>query len=119
MCQPAIEAAELLKADGFDVSVVNCRFIKPLDRPMLETLLKDHRMLVTVEDGTRVNGFGSYVAAVVEDIAPEARVVIMGADDRIFEHASRAAQLAEVGLTARGIAERVRVAAAEESPVAS
>ena len=46
----------------------------------------------------------------------EARVVIMGADDRTYEHASRAAQLAEVGLNAQGIAARVRIAAAEESP---
>ncbi|MBI4502447.1 MAG: 1-deoxy-D-xylulose-5-phosphate synthase [Gemmatimonadetes bacterium] len=118
MCQPAMEAAELLKADGFDVTVVNCRFIKPLDHPMLESLLRDHRVLVTVEDGTRVNGFGAYVAATAEQIAPEARVAIMGADDRTYEHASRAAQLAEVGLTAQGIAAQVRIAAAEESPVA-
>jgi 1-deoxy-D-xylulose-5-phosphate synthase len=111
-----MEAAELLKADGFDVSVVNCRFIKPLDRTTLEGLLREHRVIVTVEDGTRVNGFGSFVAATTEQIAPEARIIIMGADDRTYEHASRAAQLAEVGLTAQGIAARVRVAAAEESP---
>jgi len=118
MCQPALEAAHLLVADGFDVTVVNCRFIKPLDRRMLEGLLRDHKILVTVEDATRVNGFGAYLAATVEGLAPEARVVVMGADDRTYEHASRGAQLAEVGLTGKGIAERVRVAAAEESPVA-
>jgi 1-deoxy-D-xylulose-5-phosphate synthase len=117
MCQPAMEAAELLKADGFDVTVVNCRFIKPLDRPLLESLLRDHRVLVTVEDGTRINGFGAYVAATAERIAPEVRVANMGADDRTYEHASRSAQLAEAGLTAQGIAAQVRVAAAEESPV--
>jgi 1-deoxy-D-xylulose-5-phosphate synthase len=116
MCQPAMEAAELLKPEGFDVTVVNCRFIKPLDRAVLESVLRDHRVIVTVEDGTKVNGFGSFLAATVEPIAPEARVIIMGADDRTYEHASRAAQLAEVGLTAQGIAARVRVAAAEESP---
>jgi 1-deoxy-D-xylulose-5-phosphate synthase len=118
MCEPAMAAAKTLAADGLDVSVVNCRFIKPLDRQMLETLLKTHRILVTVEDGTKVNGFGAYLAAIAEEIAPEARVVIMGADDRIFEHASRPAQLAECGLNAEGIVERVRVTAAEESPVA-
>src|SRR5439155_13883507 len=74
MCQPAVEAAEILKADGFDVSVVNCRFIKPLDRGMLEGLLHDHRILVTVEDGTRVNGFGAYLSTVVEQLAPETRM---------------------------------------------
>ncbi len=117
MCQPALEAADLLAADGFDVSVVNCRFIKPLDRALLDTLVREHRVLVTVEDGAAINGFGAVVAAAVEDLAPEVRVAIMGADDRTFEHAGRAAQLAEVGLTARGIADRVRVAAAQESAV--
>ena len=116
MCPPALEAAGLLAKD-FDVTVVNCRFMKPLDRAMLETLARDHRLLVTVEDGTAVNGFGAYVAATVQELAPGARVVVMGADDRTYEHASRAAQLADVGLTGRGIADRVRVAAAQESTV--
>ncbi|MBI4420449.1 MAG: 1-deoxy-D-xylulose-5-phosphate synthase, partial [Gemmatimonadetes bacterium] len=119
MCQPALEAAGLLAAEGFDPTVINCRFLKPLDQRLLGEVVRDHRLLVTVEDGTRVNGFGAYVAATVEQMAPEARVIVMGADDRTYEHASRAAQLAEVGLTGKGIADRVRVAAAEESPVAT
>jgi 1-deoxy-D-xylulose-5-phosphate synthase len=119
MCPPAMEAAALLKPDGFDVTVVNCRFLKPLDRALLETLVRDHKILVTVEDGTAVNGFGASLAAVVQEIAPDVRVVVMGADDRTYEHASRQAQLAEVGLTGRGIADRVRVAAAQESTVGS
>ena len=117
MCQPAMEAAGLLAADGLDPTVVNCRFLKPMDHAMLEQLVRDHRVLVTVEDGVRVNGFGASLAVVVEELAPQARVVVLGAEDRTYEHASRAAQLAEVGLTGRGIADRVRVAAAEESPV--
>lgn len=117
MCPPALEAATLLAPDGFDVSVVNCRFIKPLDRAMLETLVRDHRILVTVEDGTAVNGFGAHLAAAVAEMAPDVRVVVIGAEDRTYEHAARATQLAEVGLTGRGIADRVRVAAAQESTV--
>jgi 1-deoxy-D-xylulose-5-phosphate synthase len=112
MCEPALKAAELLAADGFDPTVINCRFIKPLDRAMLEQLARDHRLLVTIEDGTVVNGFGAYVAATVEQFAPEVKVSLMGVPDRTFEHASRAAQLAEAGLTAEGIAAQVRAAAA-------
>jgi 1-deoxy-D-xylulose-5-phosphate synthase len=117
MCQPALDAAELLVAEGFDPTVVNCRFLKPMDEALLEHLVREHRVLVTVEDGVRTNGFGAALAVVVEELAPQARVVVLGAEDRTYEHASRAAQLAEVGLTGRGIADRVRVAAAEESPV--
>jgi 1-deoxy-D-xylulose-5-phosphate synthase len=115
MCQPAVKAAELLAQDGLDVSVVNCRFLKPIDREMLDALVRDHRVLVTVEDGTVVNGFGAQLAAIVQTTAPDVRVITLGAPDRIYEHAPRAKQLAEVGLTAEGIAERVRALAAEET----
>jgi 1-deoxy-D-xylulose-5-phosphate synthase len=118
MCGPALEAAELLVADGIDVTVVNCRFIKPLDRGLLESLVADQRFLLTAEDGTAVNGFGAQVAAVVEELAPEVRVVVAGAADRTYEHASRSDQLAEVGLTAAGLAERVRAWMAKESVTA-
>ncbi|HVH11009.1 MAG TPA: 1-deoxy-D-xylulose-5-phosphate synthase [Gemmatimonadales bacterium] len=115
MCQPAVAAAEALAGDGLDVTVVNCRFMKPVDRTLLDALLREHRLLVTVEDGTVTNGFGAYVAGLVETIAPEVRVALLGAPDRTYEHAPRAQQLAEVGLTGEGIAARVRALAAEGS----
>ncbi len=115
MCEQALGAAELLRDDGFDATVVNCRFIKPMDRAMLESLVPDHRVVVTVEDGTEVNGFGAALAAVLDDVAPEMRVGVMGAPDRTYENAPRAEQLAAAGLTAQGIAAKVRALAAEES----
>jgi 1-deoxy-D-xylulose-5-phosphate synthase len=117
MCEPALAAAETLVADGLDVSVVNCRFLKPLDRAMLEALVRDHRLLVTVEEGAVVNGFGAFLAASVQLIAPDVRVIALGAPDRLYEHAPRAIQLAEVGLTAEGIAARIRALHAEEAAV--
>jgi 1-deoxy-D-xylulose-5-phosphate synthase len=115
MCTPALEAADLLAADGLAVTVVNCRFLKPLDHAMLEGLVRDHRLLVTVEDGTVVNGFGASLAAVIQTTTPEVRVVPLGVPDRTYEHAPRAQQLAEVGLTGAGIAARTRTLAVEES----
>src|SRR5467141_2965758 len=115
MCQPALVAAQELAGEGFDVSVVNCRFLKPVDRELLDALLHDHRVLVTVEDGTVTNGFGAFLAGLVQTVAPETRVVPLGAPDRTYEHAPRAQQLAEVGLTGAGIAARVRALAAEQS----
>jgi 1-deoxy-D-xylulose-5-phosphate synthase len=114
MCDAAMEAARLLAREGMDPTVVNCRFIKPLDRDMLDALIRKHRLVLTVEDGTAVNGFGAYVAAAVEETAPEVRVVIAGVPDRTFEHAPRGDQLAEAGLDAAGLAARVRVWSAKE-----
>ena len=115
MCKPALDAAELLAADGLDVSVVNARFLKPMDREMLEGLSQNHKLLVTVEDGTVINGFGAALAALVQTTAPDVRVVALGVPDRTYEHAPRARQLAEVGLTGEGIAARIRALSAEES----
>ena len=114
MVQPALAAAELLATDGLEVTVVNARFLKPMDREMLEALARDHRLLVTVEDGTVVNGFGAALAALVQTATPDVRVVALGVPDRTYEHAPRAQQLAEVGLTGDGIAKRIRALAAEE-----
>jgi len=115
MCEPALEAADLLARDGLDVSVVNCRFLKPMDGALLEAVLRDHRVLVTVEDGTEVNGFGAALAARVAETGSDARVGVLGVPDHTWEHAARAAQLAAAGLTAEGIARKVRQLAARES----
>src|SRR5467141_388842 len=115
MCQPALVAAQELAGEGFDVSVVNARFLKPMDREMLDALAQTHKLLVTVEDGTVVNGFGAALAALVQTTAPDLRVVALGVPDRTYEHAPRSQQLADVGLTGAGIAARIRALAAEES----
>jgi 1-deoxy-D-xylulose-5-phosphate synthase len=108
MVNTALEAAESLAAEGFDPTVVNCRFLKPFDALTLSGILADHRQLLVVEEGTVVNGFGSYMASVVERLEPSVRVIVHGVPDRIIPAASRARQLAAVGLDAAGIAERVR-----------
>jgi 1-deoxy-D-xylulose-5-phosphate synthase len=115
MCRPALEAAKLLAAEGFDPSVVNCRFLKPMDRAMLEALTRDHKLLVTIEDGAVTNGFGATLAGLLQTTAPDVRVVPLGAPDHTYEHAPRARQLEGVGLTGAGIAARIRALAVEES----
>lgn len=115
MVQPSLEAADLLRAEGLECTVVNARFLKPLDRAMLEGLLRDHRVIVTVEEGTVVNGFGAYLAETVQAIAPDVRVIALGVPDRLVEQAPRADQLAAFGLTAEGIARRVTALHGEES----
>jgi 1-deoxy-D-xylulose-5-phosphate synthase len=115
MVQPGLGAAELLGAEGLDCTVVNARFLKPLDRATLEGLLRDHKVLVTVEEGTVVNGFGAYLAETVQALAPDVRVIALGVPDRLIEQAPRANQLANFGLTAEGIARRVTALHGEES----
>jgi 1-deoxy-D-xylulose-5-phosphate synthase len=115
MVLPAVEAAEHLAAEGFDCTVVNCRFLKPLDSAMLESVVRSHRTIVTIEEGTIVNGFGAHLAERLQTTNPDVRVVALGVPDRLMEQAPRADQLAALGLTADGIARRVSALAHEES----
>ncbi len=108
MVNQAIAAADALKAEGLDVTVVNCRYLKPYDEVTLNAVLSDHTHVLTVEEGTIVNGFGAYISAIIGKIAPSVRVNTHGVPDRIVYAASRARQLAETGLDAEGIAARVR-----------
>jgi 1-deoxy-D-xylulose-5-phosphate synthase len=115
MVLPATEAAELLAADGIECGVVNCRFLKPLDTAMLESLAQRCKVLVTVEEGTIVNGFGAFLAETLQTTHPEVRVVALGVPDRLIEQAPRAEQLEIFGLTAAGIARRITALEHEES----
>lgn len=108
MVAESLKAAETLAAEGLSVTVVNCRYLKPHDAALLTTLLATHQQLVVVEEGTVVNGFGAHMAAVVSELDPSVRVHAHGVPDRIVYAASRAKQLAQVGLDAEGIAKRVR-----------
>jgi 1-deoxy-D-xylulose-5-phosphate synthase len=115
MVDPALDAAERLAADGFDPLVVNCRFLKPTDDVMLESLLLTCRTLVTVEEGVVTNGFGAYLAGRLQATHPGIRVVPIGIPDILHEHAPRADQLAQFGLTGQGIARRIAALHHEES----
>jgi 1-deoxy-D-xylulose-5-phosphate synthase len=115
MVLPALAASELLAADGVDCAVVNCRFLKPLDSALLESLLQRHRILVTVEEGTIVNGFGAYLAETLQTTHPEVRVVALGVPDRLIDQAPRAEQLELYGLTPAGLARRIAALQHEES----
>jgi 1-deoxy-D-xylulose-5-phosphate synthase len=108
MVSTSLDAAERLAADGLDVTVVNCRFLKPHDEVTLAAILANHRQILVVEEGTVVNGFGSYIGAVIERHDPTVRVHTHGVPDRIIYSAPRTKQLASLGLDAEGIAERVR-----------
>ena len=103
MVLPALNVANALAADGIDASVVNCRFLKPMDERTLAWVLEHHEAILTIEEGTVVNGFGAALAARVD-----VPVEILGVPDRIIQHANRDQQLAETGLDAASITERVR-----------
>ncbi|MES2179244.1 MAG: 1-deoxy-D-xylulose-5-phosphate synthase [Gemmatimonadota bacterium] len=108
MVGTALAAAATLAEEGLDVSVVNCRYLKPYDEVTLAAILSQHKQILIVEEGTVINGFGAYMSAIIERHDPGVRVHTHGVPDRIIYAASRATQLAALGLDAPGIADRVR-----------
>jgi 1-deoxy-D-xylulose-5-phosphate synthase len=108
MVLPSLAAAEKLAEDGMNVTVVNCRFIKPHDEETLATIVADNKDILVVEEGTVVNGFGAHMAAVVAQLDPAVRVIAHGVPDKFIEQAPRARQLSIVGLDAHGIAARAK-----------
>ena len=110
MALPALDAATQLAAEGINAAAVNARFLKPLDEGMLAEIVGSCRLVVTVEEGTIVNGFGAMLARRMQDSHPDVRVLSMGIADELIMQAPRGDQLAHQGLTPAGIAARVRSA---------
>jgi 1-deoxy-D-xylulose-5-phosphate synthase len=115
MVLPSLAAAEELAAEGIDVSVVNCRYLKPYDEVTLNAVLANHRHVLVVEEGTVVNGFGAYMAQVIDRLDPSVRVAVHGVPDRFIDQAPRKRQLELLGLDASGIARRVRAVHGSEA----
>ena len=103
------KAAERLAAEGLNPTVVNARFVKPLDAELIVALARSHGSIVTVEDHYVQAGFGSAVMELLEENRlSEVRVMCLGFPDKLIEHASQSTLLAKYGLDADGIYSRVR-----------
>jgi 1-deoxy-D-xylulose-5-phosphate synthase len=96
MLKPALEAAEAL-----DATVVNMRFVKPLDAAVIAEMAKTHELLVTVEEHQIMGGAG---AAVCELLSKDkVKILLLGLPDRFIDHGDPGRLLASVGLDAEGI----------------
>ena len=117
MAEVGVDTAQRLAAQGVGVSVVDPRWVKPLD-PALVELARNHRLVVTVEDNGRVGGVGSAVAQFLRDAGVDVPVRDFGIPQRFLDHAKRAAILTEVGLTGQDLAREIAglVAALDAEP---
>ncbi|MBY8338936.1 1-deoxy-D-xylulose-5-phosphate synthase [Streptomyces spinosirectus] len=101
-----LEIATLLDKQGITTTVVDPRWVKPVDEAMAP-LAERHRVVVTVEDNSRVGGVGSAVAQALRDAGVDVPLRDFGIPPRFLDHASRAEVMAEIGLTAPDIARQV------------
>ncbi|MFI1503998.1 1-deoxy-D-xylulose-5-phosphate synthase [Streptomyces sp. NPDC020597] len=101
-----LEIATLLDRQGITTTVVDPRWVKPVDEAMAP-LAERHRVVVTVEDNSRVGGVGSAISQALRDAGVDVPLRDFGIPPRFLDHASRAEVMAEIGLTAPDIARQV------------
>ncbi|MEU1616899.1 1-deoxy-D-xylulose-5-phosphate synthase [Streptomyces sp. NPDC005722] len=101
-----LEIADLLDAQGITTTVVDPRWVKPVDEA-LPGLAAGHRVVVTVEDNGRVGGVGSAVAQALRDANVDVPLRDFGIPQEFLDHAGRKEVMAEIGLTAPDIARQV------------
>lgn len=109
MVYPALDAAALLAAEGLDLSVINARFVKPLDAELLLQLVKRFGRLVTLEENALQGGFGTAVLELLEEQGIQAQVLRIGYPDQYIEQGEQHELRAMHGLDKEGIAKSVRM----------
>ncbi len=110
MVNPSVEAAERLQTEGIAATVVNARFVKPLDAGTILDLARNFGLIVTVEEAYLAGGFGSAVLELLESggLQDKVKLVRMGVDDEIVTHGDPKHLLSRYGLDADGIYKRVK-----------
>ena len=108
--QEALKAADILEREGISITVADARFAKPLDAQMIETLIRSHTLMLTLEEGS-TGGFGASVLQFAAEhgiLQNYARILPLTLPDSFLEHNTQQAQYEAAGLNAEQIAEKAR-----------
>ena len=106
MAATCVEVAERLGAQGIGVTVVDPRWVKPVDGALVD-LAREHRLVVSVEDNGVVGGCGSVLLQTLNEARVETPVRIHGIPQRFLDHAKRARILEQIGLTPQALARSI------------
>lgn len=107
MVKMAEKVRDVLKETGYSCTLVNVRFVKPIDEELLEDLAKNHRLAVTMEENVRNGGFGDHVLEYVSDRELPLQVLNVALPDEYVEHGNVDLLYKEVGLDPELIAKRI------------
>ena len=110
MVETAVDVRGRLKDEGYNVSLVNARFIKPVDEDMIRDVLKSHKLIVTLEENVLTGGFGMAVLNVVNNSPAPCRVLNIAIPNVYVEQGSRKRQMKECGLDAESVIAKIKEA---------
>jgi 1-deoxy-D-xylulose-5-phosphate synthase len=102
------EAADQLSKEGIEIGHYDMRFAKPLDTDLIDRICEKYNHIITLEDGSRLGGFGSAVAEYIAEKEEKPTLKIMGIPDRIVEHGTQEELHDEIGIGVAGIIENVK-----------
>jgi 1-deoxy-D-xylulose-5-phosphate synthase len=97
------QAQQAINDSGENITLVDMRFVKPIDETLLAELAQSHTHFITIEDNAMMGGAGSAVAEWLQANSLSTRLSILGIPDEYIEHASQGQQWAEMGIDAAGI----------------
>lgn len=100
----ALRAAEILSKEGYEVTVVDMRFAKPIDTEVIDSLALNHDHFITVEDNSKIGGFGSAVAQYLKESGINTGISIIGLPDKFLEHGSIETLYENIGLDPQSLA---------------
>jgi len=108
MVKTAEEAVEKLRAEGRNITLVNARFISPIDKEMIDQLAKNHRLLVTLEENVKSGGFGQKVADYLLETCQQVRFINIAAPDMFIEHGAVNELIKLLGLDSDSIVQKIK-----------
>ena len=100
----------MLKEEGEAPTLINARFVKPLDEKMLDRLAENHDLLVTIEENVKSGGFGMAVTDYMRRKHPQVRVLIFAVPDQFIEHGNPEKLKEKLGLDPVSIYEKIKEA---------
>ena len=116
MFEQAVQVRKRLKEIGYNCTLINARFVKPVDEEMLRKLTVEHRLIVTLEENIRRGGFGEFVTAYLAGLETDTEVLNLALPDDYIEHGSVDLLRSEVMLDIESCVARIITAyIAEES----
>jgi 1-deoxy-D-xylulose-5-phosphate synthase len=108
MVHPALDTATLLEEAGLSTTVINGRFLRPLDQALIHPLARRIRRVVTMEEGALAGGFGAAVLESLSDQDISVPLLRIGIPDKMVDHATPQQSKESLGLTPVQMAERIR-----------
>ena len=107
MVKTAVEVRDRLRQMGYGCTLVNARFVKPLDQEAIRTLQTEHQLLVTMEENVKAGGFGEAVLEYLNEIKSQTRAMVIALPDDYVEHGNVDLLKQECGIDADSVVKKI------------